>query len=347
MALSSSHIGSVSNCSLAELFQMELELCKAKSGERVIVFTDDEYNQKFVEAWCEAADRIGADCIDVGARFGPSIASVEESRLMQDVLKHADLLVQCLTDSWRLEYSDYHNDLLRKDVRSLVCIDDGERLRRMFPSDKNVIRRTVNAARLMRKAKTVRLTSEAGTDITMDKTGRKGSAEVGIADLPGKWDNMSAALASCAPLEDSANGVVVLKPGDVMRHLGRVVTEPVRLTFKDGGIVKFEGGVDARMLEDWLAQWRSEESYGTAHVGFGTDHRARWTTYLNMDWYCFLGSIHLDLGINIFDSPIEDCGLGGKNRAPSHMGLSMRDASYYLDRELLVEKGRFVHPELI
>ena len=43
----------------------------------------------------------------------------------------------------------------------------------------------VTPAKAMAKAKKIRITSKAGTDLTMSKEGRKGHKRVGVSDYPG------------------------------------------------------------------------------------------------------------------------------------------------------------------
>src|SRR5207247_6780506 len=48
--------------------------------------------------------------------------------------------------------------------------------------------RTLKGAKLLDKAKQIRITSAAGSDLTLSKEGRPGHAQYGIADFPGRWD---------------------------------------------------------------------------------------------------------------------------------------------------------------
>lgn len=54
--------------------------------------------------------------------------------------------------------------------------------------------------------------------------GRKAMYQCGIADEPGRWDHWPSGLVTCAPLEDSAEGVYVVEPGDVLLPLKRTST---------------------------------------------------------------------------------------------------------------------------
>ena len=48
-------------------------------------------------------------------------------------------------------------------------------------------------------------------------------------------------------------GTVVFQPGDiVILPYCRYVTDPVRLKVRDGHVVDIEGGLDAKLMRDWL-----------------------------------------------------------------------------------------------
>lgn len=63
--------------------------------------------------------------------------------------------------------------LLAAGVRTLVIEESVELLHRMFPCEE-VRQRTINGANLLNKEKTLRITSDVGTDLTIGKEGRLG-----------------------------------------------------------------------------------------------------------------------------------------------------------------------------
>ncbi len=191
----------------------------------------------------------------------------------------------------------------------------------------------------------VRLVSRAGTDLTVRKDGRKGSYQCGVADVPGRWDHWPSGMVYCAPLEESARGVLVIRPGDVLLGSSRHASSEVRLTFRDGLIIDISGGPDALQTETYLRTVGDEGSRRIAHVGWGTDHRADWR-HVGMDSESLYGSVTVGLGRNTFDSPAPHCGLGGRNRSKTHFDICLRGVSVYLDGALVVDAGRFVPEEL-
>jgi 2,5-dihydroxypyridine 5,6-dioxygenase len=74
---------------------------------------------------------------------------------------------------------------------------------------------------MMNEAREIRVTSAAGSDYVMRKDGRKGSYQCGVADEPSRWDHWPSGMVYCAPIEDSAEGRYVVRPGDVLLGLWR------------------------------------------------------------------------------------------------------------------------------
>lgn len=86
-----------------------------------------------------------------------------------------------------------------------IMFSTGERTRCVFA-----------AASILDKAGKNRITSKTGTNVTMEKKGRPGNAQVGFADISGYGDNFGWGDVNCAPLEYSANGTLTVEPGDAL-----------------------------------------------------------------------------------------------------------------------------------
>ena len=77
--------------------------------------------------------------------------------------------------------------------------------------------------------------------------------QYGFAEAPGRFDHWGAGHVHTFPNEGSANGTVVFAPGDiVVLPYCRYVQDEVRLDIRDGFIRKIEGGLDAKLMSDWL-----------------------------------------------------------------------------------------------
>src|SRR5690606_3741824 len=114
-------------------------------------------------------------------------------------------------------------------------------LKRMMPTEA-IRRRGLAGAQRLQEAREIHIVSEAGSDYVLRKDGRKAGYQCGVADAPGSWDHWPSGLVACAPLEDSAEGVYVIEPGDVLLGFWRHAQSRVVLTLEGGRITKIEGG---------------------------------------------------------------------------------------------------------
>ncbi len=194
-----------------------------------------------------------------------------------------------------------------------------------------------------------RVTSDAGTDWSCTKQGRPGHAQYGIADMGGRWDNFGYGCVAFMPNEDSAEGTLVLQPGDLVNHLyPQVLDESIKLTFEGGYITKVEGGKRATEFDAGLASYNNPESYGLGHYGWGTHEASRLRDFGHYA-HNHLGSHLFALGMNYGH------GLGGKGTgysgsgastriAPNHSHFTMFGCDSYVAGQKTIEKG-VVAPE--
>lgn len=331
-----------------------LRLSKVKENEKVLLFKSYYWSavgidvDPYYKTLETAVASLGAKAttIEIPAYLHDSREALStEFPGILELMKQSDLLINAPL------YSTAHNEALESGARSLMLAWPLPLLLRLFPRD--VIKeRALISAKLFSEAEEIRVTTDAGTDMRCNIKGRKGTGQYGRADLPGKWDNVCSQGAGSAPIEDSANGVLVIDgfDGIIPAPYAYMVTEPIKLTIKDGNITKIEGGAHAKLVEEWLASFHDEESYGLSHIGWGINEHASYThAFLDkspMDYESNYCGMLIAFGTNMFDTPYEYSGLGGKNYAPSHLDLGVRNIDFYLDDNLIVSKGNFVEPKL-
>jgi 2,5-dihydroxypyridine 5,6-dioxygenase len=126
----------------------------------------------------------------------------------------------------------------------------------------------------------------------------------------------------------------------------------VALEIRDGHIVKIEGGLDAKLMRDWLEDGKSGESdrdpYAISHLGWGMNPQARWYGIaLNGDdpersraaARVFPGNFLFSTGPNTQG--------GGKRSTRGHYDVPMRDCTVALDNEVIIEKGKLVDLKMV
>ena len=118
----------------------------------------------------------------------------------------------------------------------------------------------------MDRATTMRITSPAGTDLTLYKEGRPALGIYSISDIPGRWDIWPSGMVNCAPIEDKGDGVLVLEIGDMMLVLQQYVRERVYMEIENGAIKKITGGLEAELLASGspASETRTPTTYRTS-----------------------------------------------------------------------------------
>jgi 2,5-dihydroxypyridine 5,6-dioxygenase len=330
---------------LVPMFKRHLELCKVEAGQTVVEFTNTMTNPVFPSALLGASGLIGADFFQIVV---PANNEWMKSRAIMDAWKSADLVIGMLqsTDTHWI-YSDAHNEALDAGARTLMIEEPEDILRRLFPTEK-IRERGVAGQDLLAAGNKIRITSDAGTDLTLGKEGRKAAVQYGVSDVSARWDHWPSGMVSTAPIENSAEGTLVIDEGDVLLALGRYVESPVRLTFREGRVVQIEGRTDARLMRDFFEAARDDRAYLVSHIGWGTEDRARWNVvglrYWEgggvMDSESYYGNMLIAFGSNFFRN------LGGENHVGFHLDVPTRNHSFWIDERQVIDRGRFTVAEL-
>jgi 2,5-dihydroxypyridine 5,6-dioxygenase len=336
----------LASADLVAMFEQELRACKTGPGETVLIFTDPRYPfPHYIPAAFAAARSLGATVYILTAQGDQDL----EDAVVRAAWMNASLILGMSTlprgiGSWM--YTDTHNAALAAGARVLMIQEPIQVLKRMLPND-TTRRRGLNGAQRLEAAKEIRVTSQAGSQFVLRKDGRKGMYQSGIADEPGRWDHWPSGLVTCAPLEHSAEGIYVVAPGDAMLFPGdwRHARDKVTMTLERGRITRIEGGQDAYLLRSYLESIGDDGAFRLSHAGWGIEDRADWG-HAGIDSESMYGTVMVSIGRNIFSAPAPHSGLGGSNHSKDHFDICCRNASLYLDGELIVANEKFMVPEL-
>jgi 2,5-dihydroxypyridine 5,6-dioxygenase len=322
-----------------ELFRHQLAASGLAPGERCLAITDSQWDPACAAACVAAARALGAEADQVVL---PADRPVVTSALAPAVDAH---LVVYMT-SFTLHYRPEIRAALDAGARVLAAMQAMPVLRRL-PFDPEVRRRVTAGAALLDPARTIRITSAAGTDLVMDKTGRRALAHYGAADRPGQLDFWTAGMVQAAQLEGTLEGRLVLDTGDCCFRLERFVDEPATIVFERGRAVAVEGGRDAVLIRAEIEAGDDEAACLAGHMAWGMDARAEWgpQVFKSPDGggahiEAFDGNVQIEIGSN------DDVAFGGRNRTAVHLGLCLRHASLWLDGTPVITDGRFVPESL-
>ncbi|CAM3777809.1 aminopeptidase [Bordetella tumulicola] len=175
------------------------------------------------------------------------------------------------------------------------------------------------------QASQARVTSAAGTDVTMSVLGRRGRALHGFANTI----DISAGYcleSSLAPVEGTANGIIVVNAS--IPGVGVVRDEPVRIEMKDGMAVSITGGDLAEKFSRLLASFNDPNVYNLGELGVGMNPCCSIDGTMLSDESVY-GAIQLALGTSVY--------IGGTVKAAAHYDTIVTDATLELDgRAVLV-----------
>jgi 2,5-dihydroxypyridine 5,6-dioxygenase len=327
---------------LVPLFRSVLACCALQPQERVLIHTDSAFNPHYPAACLSAALGLGAEALILTV---PASRPEGDSPFLLRAWKDADLVVDMVSTGAHA-YSSTLNQAVESGTRILRVAEPLDCLRQLLPD--RVIRGQSRAyARLLTQASEISITSASGTDLRVGKVGRPGAAYYGMADEPGRWDHWPSGLVACAPNEGSAEGVLVIEPGDILLTWGQMVSAPIRCEFSGGRVRSIVGGAEAERLRSALDAFQDVRSRVLGIVGWGLCPKARWHRILDrrleaggiMDTETYMGNLLLVLGSNTSVS------LRGQNATPAHVNINCRGQSIYLDNQPVVEAGRLVQGE--
>ena len=292
-----------------------------RPGERVLALVDEPLRVAG-DALAAAAGALGAGAAAVRVLPAPRPLAVIPQSFMQQV-EAADVIVS-LFSGLDLERE---SPVLRAGLAAFrgarrgrwgagACIDEAVLQEDLTADCQAVAAQTAAAAERLARAGEVRLTSAAGTDLRLQLGGRPVHQDTGLLHTPGAYGNLPAGEAFVAPLEDSAEGrlVVDLSIGDIP------LDQPVLLTFRKGRAVAAEGGAAAQELQRRLGA--DPGAWTLGEFGVGTNPGVRIRHRAPQDEKV-LGTVHVALGGNTH--------FGGANTAASHYDCVIRAPKIYLD----------------
>lgn len=340
----------VSDARLNAMWREVLELSKVKKGETVVILTGSESNPRYIEASTAAAQTLGATVFridmppinqdkaigtDPTAYVGSTPLDGNDAAM--EAMKRADLIV----DLMLLLHSPEQEQILKAGTRMLLAVEPPEILARMMPSADDK-RRIKAASAVLKKAKTMTVTSPSGTDFSCKIGSFPILEEYGFADEPGRWDHWPSGFLATWPTEKTAKGTVVLDAGDIIFPFKSYVQSPIELSIENGFITKIDGGFEAEYLREYMHSFEDPDAFAVSHLGWGLQPKAQWTALgmydkdasIGMDGRSFYGNFLFSTGPN--------GEAGGKRHTPCHIDIPMRNCSVSLDGKAMTKKGEVI-----
>jgi leucyl aminopeptidase (aminopeptidase T) len=194
-----------------------------------------------------------------------------------------------------------------------------------------IAERTKRVTELLTAAGVARVTSEAGTDITIPIDGIDAIASTGLFFEPGAFGNLPSGEAYLMPVEGGSEGIFVVDGS--MAGIGDLKGKtPITIRVEKGYAVEITGGPEADLLRAKLEPL-GRPAFNTAELGIGTNDAARIIGNILEDEKV-MGTVHIALGNNM--------SMGGTVDVPIHLDGIIKDPTLTLDGKTIMEKGKLL-----
>ncbi len=303
------------------------EILGLRSGEEVLIVTDfGEGAYRMARLLFERAAAMGGKA-SVFVQAQKTTFDDADRMVLEAIRACPDITItMCSTLSGNDPYG-YHTGYVTRDSDKydhamFSLIDGDKRMRGLIceGATDDILSRCVaidyapvaeNSARILKAlddASEVRVTTPAGTDVTLSVRGREAYAEDGNSWRPGEWSDLPVGEIRISPVVESTNGTIVFDGTMDLVTEAIIPERPVVVTVEDGFVAKVEGGKEAAMLQDVirrgqeLARKKDLPTYERnarliGELGIGTNPAARITGNLIEDEKV-CGTAHFAVGYN-------------------------------------------------
>lgn len=285
--------------------------------ETVLIITDDE-KQEIAELFYQASLEMEHEVV-IAKMPTRNKSGEEPPSMISSLMKLADIVL-CIT-----EHSLTHTQARKSasEMGARVATMPGVTLDMLengaIAADYNEVEElTEYYASLLDEGKDVRIIKE-NFELTFSIENRKGIRSTGVFKNKGDSGNVPSGEAYIAPLEESANGKVLID--GAISNIG-VLEEPILLTIENGKLVDASGESGKKLL-NLLGDGAGRV---IAEFGIGTNKKARLTGNVLEDEKVY-GTVHIAFGSNK--------SFGGMTEAGVHIDCIIKDPVAWIDGKKL------------
>lgn len=283
-------------------------------------------------ATLELGEAIRAEAEEIGSESVLAVMTERDShageppRMLADAMRAADVVmaptVQSLSHTAARKAASETGTRIATLPGATV-----EMLARVMSEDMAELRRRgERVAAILDRGVEARLTCDHGSDLTLGLQGRRAIPDAGVLTQPSAFGNLPCGEGFIAPA--TAEGTLVVDGS--IAGVGRV-TEPVRLTVKDGHLTDASGPEGEKLMK--LLTVHGPKGTNVAELGIGTNSKAILTGRILEDEK-ILGTAHVAFGAS--------AAIGGNVQVPVHLDVVNLKPEVTVDGELLVLDGRLL-----
>jgi leucyl aminopeptidase (aminopeptidase T) len=296
-----------------------------KSNERLLIVSNIETTE-IAQALFTVGLGIVSDCRWIVYPTG-KINGEEPPDWVAEALKNVDVVVAPTQKSISHTHARREAcDRYKTRIATLPGITKDSFIRGLSADYNEIARISERVYHALASHKLAKITSPSGTCLTVE-LGNQPVQSIGQITKPGSFSNLPDGESELAP--KNANGELVVD------RCGATITEPTRITIKDGYITDIEKTESGIRFEQMIKQ--SEEQDGNSNARFiaefaiGTNPNARITGNLLEDEKV-LGTCHVAFGDNT-SYP------GGTNNSILHVDTIVISPTIVMDDKTIVENG--------
>ena len=310
---------------LREIAKNVLVSClAAKAGEEVLIITDDT-RVTIGQALYEGAKLLGCEAM-LMIMQERELSGQEPPKAVAAAMKTADIVIAPTAKS--LTHTNARIQAAANGARVGTMPGITEQMfseGAMTADYDEVAKLTAKVTEMLTKAKVARVEKD-GCVLTINLDGRNGVPSPGIYREKGQSGNMPSGEAYIAPLEDGADGEMIIDGS--MVGIGKLES-PLRMKIRNGKLYEITGE-KSEMISVLLA---NERNATLGELGIGTNEKAILNGIILEDEKVY-GTVHIAFGTNT--------SFGGTNKADCHMDGIILKPTLYLDDTLVIDKGNFV-----
>jgi leucyl aminopeptidase (aminopeptidase T) len=301
-------------------------------GQRVLVIADNEGHSTWLgQLVMNVAASMGAEAV-LMIIDPPEMRGSEPPAPVSAAMKSANVSIR-VTDKAALVHSTARKEATALGAR--YCTIDNIPLDHIkkgaSPADIKIIaERTEKLAELLDRSRRVRVTTAAGTDITLSIENRKAIPLHPLSPIVAAIPYY--AEAASAPVEGTAEGRLVIDLGFI--DWGYILSKPICLDIKAGQVAGIVSGskTDTDKLKSALLKYKNAGNI--AEFGIGTSHIVPLPMHGTRQDAARLGTVHFALGRN------ND--IGGQTLSEVHWDMLIAEATIELDNHCIMKNGELL-----
>jgi len=312
---------------MAKTAKMIMEsVLNVRPGEKLLIVTDTERPPSITKVLAVAAEIFEANTI-ILTMSPTGMSGIEPPEIVAAAMSAADVIINQTSHS--MTHTDAQRVAIAKGAR--VCnirnVNEDMMIRGGVTADYREVKHFSDMlVDVINKGEEVRITTPEGTDLKFSIKGRQGHSLSGYATNPGEFSGLPDGEAACAPLEGTAEGVII---NPYLVEDIDVVKDPLRIEVHQGLVTSVEGGREAKELLKVL-EIAGEAGRNIAEFAFGTNPACRLTGMSREDKKK-LGTAHIAIG--------DSKSLGGTVDCYMHMDIMFLRPTITVDDKVIFKDG--------